>query len=137
MSNRSSFLSLKRVHLNALLSNLIVGLNVGAIGVLFYLSFTALIFSGRLESHLAAGIGLVMFSVAATRIITAFISTANSLIHQVRQRIVDGSPVRFIVFDFIQVSEIDASAVHSFTRLKPLILKHDLTLVLTQLAPNV
>jgi sulfate permease, SulP family len=66
-----------------------------------------------------------------------FFGTANSLINQVRQRIVDGSPVRFIVLDFSQVIDIDASAVQSFTRLKPLIVKHNLTLVLTQLAPTV
>lgn len=69
-----------RFNFKELLPNLIVGLTVGAIGVLFDLSFTALIFSGRLESHLTAGVGLVMFSVAATRIITTFTSSLPGVI---------------------------------------------------------
>lgn len=70
----------RRYNPKDILSSLAVGATVGAIGVLFDLSFTALIFSGRLESHLAAGVGLVMVSVAATRIITAATSSLPGMI---------------------------------------------------------
>ncbi|NJN88750.1 MAG: SulP family inorganic anion transporter [Leptolyngbyaceae cyanobacterium SL_7_1] len=54
--------------------NLMVGLTTGAVGVLFDLSFAALIFSGSLSDHLSVGVGLVLFSVAATRVMTTLLS---------------------------------------------------------------
>lgn len=58
-----------------LLPDLFVGLTTGAVGVLFDLSFAALIFSGALSNHLSVGVGLVLFSAAATRVMTALISS--------------------------------------------------------------
>lgn len=57
-----------------LFPNVMVGLTTGAVGVLFDLSFAALIFSGSLSDHLSVGVGLVLFSVAATRLMTALVS---------------------------------------------------------------
>ncbi len=52
-----------------------VGITTGILGVLFDVSFAALIFSNSLSDYLSAGIGLVLFSAAAARIIVAFMSS--------------------------------------------------------------
>jgi SulP family sulfate permease len=62
------------LHPPHLFPNSMVGLTTGTVGVLFDLSFAALIFSGSLSEHLSVGVGLVLFSVAATRLLTALLS---------------------------------------------------------------
>lgn len=56
-------------------STLSVGITTGALGVLFDLSFAALIFSNRLSDYLSAGIGLILFSAAAARLMVALMSS--------------------------------------------------------------
>lgn len=52
-----------------------VGITTGILGVLFDLSFAALIFSNSLSDYLSAGIGFVLFSAAAARIMVALMSS--------------------------------------------------------------
>ncbi|KPQ32346.1 MAG: sulfate permease, SulP family [Phormidesmis priestleyi Ana] len=56
-------------------SILSVGITTGTLGVLFDLSFAALIFSNSLSDYLSAGIGFVLFSAAAARIMVALMSS--------------------------------------------------------------
>ena len=56
-------------------STLSVGITTGTLGVLFDLSFAALIFSNSLSDYLSAGIGFVLFSAAAARIMVALMSS--------------------------------------------------------------
>ena len=56
-------------------STLSVGITTGTLGVLFDLSFAALIFSNSLSDYLSAGIGLILFSAAAARIMVALMSS--------------------------------------------------------------
>lgn len=63
-----------------LLPHLMAGLITGAVGVLFDLSFAALIFSGSLLNHLSVGVGLVLFSAAATRTMTALMSSCPGVV---------------------------------------------------------
>ncbi|PSB30032.1 SulP family inorganic anion transporter [Stenomitos frigidus] len=63
-----------------LLPSLSTGLTTGAIGVIFDLSYAALIFSGSLASHLAAGISLVLFSAATTRIAIVLTSSFPGMV---------------------------------------------------------
>ncbi|MFK8183068.1 MAG: SulP family inorganic anion transporter [Phormidesmis sp.] len=56
-------------------STLSVGITAGTLGVLFDLSFAALIFSNSLSDYLSAGIGFVLFSAAAARIMVALMSS--------------------------------------------------------------
>ncbi|MGB7084593.1 MAG: SulP family inorganic anion transporter [Phormidesmis sp.] len=56
-------------------SSLSVGITTGTLGVLFDLSFAALIFSNSLSDYLSAGIGFVLFSAAAARIMVALMSS--------------------------------------------------------------
>ncbi len=65
---------------NLLLPSLLVGLTTGAIGVLFDLSFAALIFAGSLSSYLSVGVGLILFSVASTRVVTALTSSLPGVV---------------------------------------------------------
>jgi SulP family sulfate permease len=57
-----------------------IGLTTGAIGVIFDLSYAVLIFSGTLAHHLAAGISLVLFSAATTRIAIVLTSSFPGMI---------------------------------------------------------
>lgn len=68
------------LHPTRLLPNLTVGFTTGAIGVIFDLSYAVLIFSGSLASHLSAGIGLVLFSAASTRILVALTSSLPGMV---------------------------------------------------------
>jgi sulfate permease, SulP family len=68
------------LHPTRLLPNLTVGLTTGAIGVVFDLSYAVLIFSGSLSTHLSAGIGLVLFSAASTRILVALTSSLPGMV---------------------------------------------------------
>ncbi|MEM9152910.1 MAG: SulP family inorganic anion transporter [Cyanobacteria bacterium P01_F01_bin.3] len=52
-----------------------VGITTGTLGVLFDISFAALIFSNSLSDYLSAGIGFVLFSAAAARIMVALMSS--------------------------------------------------------------
>ncbi|PSN15616.1 hypothetical protein C7293_06460 [filamentous cyanobacterium CCT1] len=54
--------------------SLTIGLTTGVLGVLFDLSFAALIFSGSLSAYLSAGVGLVLVSAAITRVMVALMS---------------------------------------------------------------
>jgi SulP family sulfate permease len=67
-----------------------------------------------------------------------FFGTANRLLDQVRQRLsAPGLPApHFVVLDFRRVSGLDASAVLSFAKLKQLAQGRNLTLIFTQLAPQ-
>ncbi len=67
-----------------------------------------------------------------------FFGTANRLLDQVRQRLsAPGLPSpRFVVLDFRRVSGLDASAVLSFAKLKQLAQGRALTLIFTQLSPQ-
>jgi sulfate permease, SulP family len=51
-----------------------IGLATGAVGLGFNLAFAILMFSGRLTEYRAVGVGLVLCSVAMTRIITLLMS---------------------------------------------------------------
>lgn len=66
--------------LNRLLSSLAIGLTTGSLGVVFALSYAALIFSGNLTAQLSTGIGLVLFSVATTRTIVALTSSYPGMV---------------------------------------------------------
>jgi sulfate permease, SulP family len=73
--NRCWFCQSRWFQLSQILPDLLVGLTTGAVGVLFDLSFAALIFSDRLSQHLAVGVGLVLLSAAITRTMTALMSS--------------------------------------------------------------
>lgn len=61
-------------------STLSVGITTGILGVLFDLSFAALIFSNSLSDYLSAGIGFVLFSAAAARIMVALMSSFPGMV---------------------------------------------------------
>lgn len=61
-------------------SSLALGLTTGAIGVVFALSYAALIFSGNLTAELSVGIGLVLFSIATTRMAIALTSSYPGMV---------------------------------------------------------
>jgi SulP family sulfate permease len=60
--------------------SLTTGLTTGTVGVLFDLSFAALIFSGQLSQHLSVGLGSVLLSTAITRIIVACMSSLPMMV---------------------------------------------------------
>ena len=62
------------------MSTLSVGITAGTLGVLFDLSFAALIFSNSLSDYLSAGIGLVLFSAAAARMMVALMSSFPGMV---------------------------------------------------------
>ncbi len=68
-----------------------------------------------------------------------FFGTANKLLEQVRQRVMDPAlPVPlYIVLDFSQVSGLDASAALSFSKMKQVAQAGQITLVLTALSPAI
>jgi sulfate permease, SulP family len=63
-----------------LLPSLAIGFTTGSLGVVFALSYAALIFSGNLTGQLSTGIGLVLFSVATTRMIVALTSSYPGMV---------------------------------------------------------
>lgn len=63
-----------------LLSSLIAGLVSGTVGVLFSISFAALIFSGNLERYLSSGVGIVLFSAVILRTVSALTSSFPTII---------------------------------------------------------
>ncbi|MBW4519879.1 MAG: hypothetical protein KME16_09305 [Scytolyngbya sp. HA4215-MV1] len=65
---------------NYLLPSLSIGLTTGALGVIFDLSYAVLIFSGSLANYLAAGISLVLFSAATTRIAIVLTSSFPGMV---------------------------------------------------------
>ncbi|MGD1898599.1 MAG: SulP family inorganic anion transporter [Phormidesmis sp.] len=67
------------LHKNSV-STLSVGITTGILGVLFDLSFAALIFSNSLSDYLSAGIGFVLFSAAAARIMVALMSSFPGMV---------------------------------------------------------
>ncbi len=56
-------------------SAIAIGITTGTLGVLFDLSFAVLIFSNSLADYLSAGIGFILFSAAATRIMVGLLSS--------------------------------------------------------------
>lgn len=62
-----------------------------------------------------------------------FFGTANNILNRVRQRLeaVDLPTIRFVIFDFQQVSGVDSTAVLSFTKLIKLAQKQNVTLIFT------
>ncbi|MEO0771016.1 MAG: SulP family inorganic anion transporter [Cyanobacteria bacterium J06649_4] len=61
-------------------STLSIGITTGTLGVLFDISFAALIFSNSLSDYLSAGIGFVLFSAAAARIMVALMSSFPGMV---------------------------------------------------------
>lgn len=71
---------LNSINISQLLSSLTLGLTTGAIGVVFALSYAALIFSGNLTAQLSMGVGLVFFSIATTRMAIALTSSYPGMV---------------------------------------------------------
>ncbi|MEO1391014.1 MAG: SulP family inorganic anion transporter [Cyanobacteria bacterium J06634_6] len=65
---------------NSSVSTLSIGITTGTLGVLFDISFAALIFSNSLSDYLSAGIGFVLFSAAAARIMVALMSSFPGMV---------------------------------------------------------
>lgn len=63
-----------------LLSDIAVGITTGTLGILFDLSFAALIFSDSLSGYLSAGVGFILFSAAATRIMVGLMSSYPGMV---------------------------------------------------------
>ncbi|MEL7332529.1 MAG: SulP family inorganic anion transporter [Cyanobacteria bacterium J06560_2] len=61
-------------------SAIAIGVTTGTLGVLFDLSFAVLIFSNNLSEHLSAGIGFILFSAAATRIMIGIMSSFPGMV---------------------------------------------------------
>ncbi|MGD1862948.1 MAG: SulP family inorganic anion transporter [Phormidesmis sp.] len=62
------------------LSVITIGVTTGMLGILFDLSFAVLIFSNSLSGYLSAGIGFILFSAAATRIMVALMSSFPGMV---------------------------------------------------------
>lgn len=65
---------------DSVLSVVLIGVTTGVLGILFDLSFAALIFSDALSDYLAAGIGFVLFSAAAVRAMVALMSSFPGMV---------------------------------------------------------
>ncbi len=63
-----------------LVPSLIAGLLSGTVGVLFSISFAALIFSGNLERYISSGVGIVLFSGVILRTLSALTSSFPTII---------------------------------------------------------
>lgn len=63
-----------------LLSAVTIGITTGTLGILFDLSFAVLIFSNSLSDYLSAGIGFILFSAAAMRIMVALMSSFPGMV---------------------------------------------------------
>ncbi|MEO1395574.1 MAG: SulP family inorganic anion transporter [Cyanobacteria bacterium J06634_5] len=57
-----------------------IGVTTGTLGILFDLSFAVLIFSNSLSDYLSAGIGFILFSAAATRIMVGLLSSFPGMV---------------------------------------------------------
>jgi len=66
--------------LQSLLPAMTIGITTGTLGILFDLSFAVLIFSDSLSDYLSAGIGFILFSAAATRIMVALMSSFPGMV---------------------------------------------------------
>jgi SulP family sulfate permease len=68
-----------------------------------------------------------------------FFGTANNLLNQLYQllAVVRENPLRFIVFDFRLVSGVDSSAILSFTKMRQILSKQQVSLVFTNVQPTV
>ncbi|MEL6605587.1 MAG: SulP family inorganic anion transporter [Cyanobacteria bacterium J06614_10] len=64
----------------SVMSAIAVGITTGTLGVLFDLSFAVLIFSNSLSGYLSAGIGFILFSAAATRIMVGVMSSFPGMV---------------------------------------------------------
>ena len=65
---------------NSSVSTLSIGITTRTLGVLFDISFASLIFSNSLSDYLSAGIGFVLFSAAAARIMVALMSSFPGMV---------------------------------------------------------
>ncbi|MGD1897102.1 MAG: SulP family inorganic anion transporter [Phormidesmis sp.] len=63
-----------------ILSAVAIGVTTGTLGILFDLSFAVLIFSNTLSDYLSAGIGFILFSAAATRIMVGLMSSFPGMV---------------------------------------------------------
>ncbi|MEL6814336.1 MAG: SulP family inorganic anion transporter [Cyanobacteria bacterium J06598_3] len=63
-----------------LLPAIAIGVTTGALGILFDLSFAVLIFSNSLSDYLSAGIGFILFSAAATRMMIGVMSSFPGMV---------------------------------------------------------
>jgi sulfate permease, SulP family len=68
------------IHSQPLLSEVAIGITTGILGILFDLSFAVLIFSNSLSDYLSAGIGFILFSAAATRIMVGLMSSFPGMV---------------------------------------------------------
>lgn len=68
-----------------------------------------------------------------------FFGTADGLLNRVRQRMVDADlpSVRFVVLDFHRVTKIDSTTIVSFQKMWQLAQARQITLVLTDLSPDI
>ncbi|MEL6555062.1 MAG: SulP family inorganic anion transporter [Cyanobacteria bacterium J06621_11] len=61
-------------------SAIAIGITTGTLGILFDLSFAVLIFSDALTDYLSAGIGFILFSAAAVRVMVALMSSFPGMV---------------------------------------------------------
>lgn len=61
-------------------TSIAIGITTGTLGILFDLSFAVLIFSNSLSDYLSAGIGFILFSAAATRIMVGLTSSFPGMV---------------------------------------------------------
>ncbi len=68
-----------------------------------------------------------------------FFGTANNLLNQTHKllAVVRENPLRFIVLDFRLVSGVDSSAILSFTKMRQILSKQQVSLVFTNVQPTV
>lgn len=68
-----------------------------------------------------------------------FFGTVHNLLDQIRRRVADSDlpSLRFVVFDFHLVTGLDSSALNSFAKMKQLAETQKITLVFTQLSPQI
>ena len=61
-------------------TSIAIGITTGTLGILFDLSFAVLIFANNLSDYLSAGIGFILFSAAATRIMVGLTSSFPGMV---------------------------------------------------------
>jgi SulP family sulfate permease len=74
---------LQELHPRQLIPTLVAALVSCAVGVMISISFVALIFCGELNRYVPFGIGIVLFSMIALRVVTSLLSSFPSIIADV------------------------------------------------------
>jgi len=74
---------LHELHPSQLVPTLSAALVSGTVGILISVSFVTLIFGGELNCYVPAGVGIVLFSMIALRVVTALLSSFPSIIADV------------------------------------------------------